>query len=294
MRGSTSHPRIVKILITHGELMSSSIDDGHPSFLFLESVDRYRLVSSRAVVAINNASVLVRAIPATNHGSRRRVADSRSVLVVVTQEATQPLTTLYSFVATRAGIAASLAHPGGNVAGATIEAAGNLWLGFNCFMRWCRMGVTIPVGPKLDYPIDDAEQRRVFVALTQRHADGLMVSDDFENFASGKVIVELAEKNRLPAIYPSRLFVEAGRLMFYGADVSALGQRVAAIVGQIPKGMKPAEIPIFSSSQNTWVMAFSPISATPKRMNMMPNAQFAPGSILSRRFRSSLPAYFKS
>ena len=76
-----------------------------------------------------------------------------------------------------------------------------------------------------------------------------MVSDDFENFANRKVIVELAEKNRLPAIYPSRLFVEAGGLMSYGADVPALGQRVAAIVGQILKGMKPSEIPIFEPTK---------------------------------------------
>jgi putative tryptophan/tyrosine transport system substrate-binding protein len=40
------------------------------------------------------------------------------------------------------------------------------------------------------------------------------------------------------------LFVEAGGLMSYGMDVPALGQRVAAIVGQILKGMKPSEIPI--------------------------------------------------
>ena len=174
-----------------------------------------------------------------------------------------------------AGIAASLAHPGGNVTGATIEAAGNLWpkrlqlfhemvpqairLGYLIRREEAlgrqgedipqKMGVTIHVGPKLDYPIDDAEYRRVFVALTQDHADGLMVSDDFENFANRKVIVELAEKNRLPAIYPSRLFVEAGGLMSYGADVPALGQRVAAIVGQILNGMKPAEIPIFEPTK---------------------------------------------
>jgi putative tryptophan/tyrosine transport system substrate-binding protein len=178
------------------------------------------------------------------------------------------------------GIAASLAHPGSNVTGATIEAAGELWpkrlqlfhemvpqairLG-NLHRRANRdewealgrpgediprkMGITIPVGPPLDFPIDDAEYRRVFVALMQDHADGFMVSDDFENYANCKVIVELAEKNRLPAIYPSRLFVEAGGLMSYGVDLPALGQRVAAIVGQILKGMKPAEIPIFQPTK---------------------------------------------
>ena len=40
-----------------------------------------------------------------------------------------------------------------------------------------------------------------------------------------KLIVELAEKHRLPAIYPFKLFVEAGGLMSYGIDFSAIGQQ---------------------------------------------------------------------
>jgi hypothetical protein len=68
--------------------------------------------------------------------------------------------------------------------------------------------------------MNEAECRRVFVALAQDHADRFMVHDDAENFANHKVIVELAEKNRLPAIYPARIFVDGGGLMSYGMDVS--------------------------------------------------------------------------
>jgi putative ABC transport system substrate-binding protein len=71
------------------------------------------------------------------------------------------------------------------------------------------------------------------------------VSDSPENFAYRRLIVELAEKGRLPTIYPFRQFVEAGGLMAYGIDASDLGHRVADMVDQILKGAKPADIPIF-------------------------------------------------
>ena len=67
--------------------------------------------------------------------------------------------------------------------------------------------------------------------------------------ANLKLIVELAEKSRLPAIYPFKMFVEAGGLMSYGIDVPALGRRVADMVGQILKGAKPGEIPIFQPTK---------------------------------------------
>jgi len=88
----------------------------------------------------------------------------------------------------------------------------------------------------------------VFVGLTQDHADGFMVHEDAENFANHKLIIELAEKNRLPAIYPA-IFVDAGGLMSYGMDARACGQRVADIVDQILKGQKPSDIPVFQPTR---------------------------------------------
>jgi putative ABC transport system substrate-binding protein len=59
------------------------------------------------------------------------------------------------------------------------------------------------------------------------------------------MIIELAEKGRLPTIYPNRQFVEAGGLMSYGIDMSDVGRRVADLADKILKGAKPADIPIF-------------------------------------------------
>ena len=59
-----------------------------------------------------------------------------------------------------------------------------------------------------------------------------------------KVIAELAAKNRLPAIYPRRDYVESGGLMSYGADRAESFRRVAVFVDKILKGTKPADIPV--------------------------------------------------
>ena len=105
------------------------------------------------------------------------------------------------------------------------------------------------VGPPFNHPADEAEYRRVFAALSQDRAEAVMVNDEEENIANLKLIVELAEKNRLPAIYPIKLFVEAGGLMSYGTDVPAFARRVADMADQILKGAKPGDIPIFQPTK---------------------------------------------
>jgi putative tryptophan/tyrosine transport system substrate-binding protein len=56
--------------------------------------------------------------------------------------------------------------------------------------------------------------------------------------------VELAAKSRLPAIYPSSQFVEAGGLISYAADLADLYRRAATYVHKILKGANPAELPV--------------------------------------------------
>jgi putative ABC transport system substrate-binding protein len=100
------------------------------------------------------------------------------------------------------------------------------------------------VGPPLNEPADEAEYRRVFAATVQDGAAGITVDDEEINVAHLKLIVELAEQSRLPAIYPFKMFVLAGGLMSYGIDIPAMGHGIADIVGQILKGAKPSDIPI--------------------------------------------------
>ena len=57
-------------------------------------------------------------------------------------------------------------------------------------------------------------------------------------------IVEFAAKNRLPAIYPSSEFIDAGGLMYYGVSISDLYRRAATYVDKILKGTKAAALPV--------------------------------------------------
>jgi len=56
--------------------------------------------------------------------------------------------------------------------------------------------------------------------------------------------VELAAKNRLPAIYSRADFVESGGLMSYGADQEEPYRRIAVMVDKILKGAQPADLPV--------------------------------------------------
>jgi ABC-type uncharacterized transport system substrate-binding protein len=63
-------------------------------------------------------------------------------------------------------------------------------------------------------------------------------------FSQRPQIVDLAVKSRLPAIYPQTEYMEAGGLMYYGANTPDLFRRAATYVDKILKGAKPAQIPV--------------------------------------------------
>ena len=90
---------------------------------------------------------------------------------------------------------------------------------------------------------DDFE--RVFAALNKQRPDGLYVHPSGPLMrVNEKQIAALALKSRLPSIYGSREVVEAGGLMYYGADIAESYRRVAYYVDRILKGAKPADLPV--------------------------------------------------
>ena len=59
-----------------------------------------------------------------------------------------------------------------------------------------------------------------------------------------ELIIALAARHRLPAVYPARYFVTAGGLISYGPDVIDQYRRAAGYVDRILKGEKPADLPV--------------------------------------------------
>ena len=83
-----------------------------------------------------------------------------------------------------------------------------------------------------------------FDAATAQRIDALAVGNDSVFIASRLRVVELAAKHRLPAIYATREFVDAGGLLSYGAHYPDLYRRAASYVDKIFKGAKPGELPV--------------------------------------------------
>jgi len=83
-----------------------------------------------------------------------------------------------------------------------------------------------------------------FKEATKARSGALAVTQNALAVSHQKQIVDLATKNRLPAIYYRRDFVETGGLMSYGADRDESFRRAASMVDKILRGKKPADIPV--------------------------------------------------
>jgi putative ABC transport system substrate-binding protein len=83
-----------------------------------------------------------------------------------------------------------------------------------------------------------------FREATKRRADAILVPAMPIIVSQRAQIADLAVKNRLPAMYGQPEYVEAGGLMFYGANITELFRRAATFVDKILKGAKPADIPV--------------------------------------------------
>ena len=81
--------------------------------------------------------------------------------------------------------------------------------------------------------------------MTKERAEALVVFPGQPTlFANRKQVVEIAAKNRLPAMYPLADYVNAGGLMSYGVINLDLFRRAATYVDKILKGAKPADLPV--------------------------------------------------
>ena len=180
----------------------------------------------------------------------------------------------------QAGFATSLARPGGNITGVTVFAGVEIW-----GKRLQILKEAVPAASKAAYlttrvslaaegqQLREAGQRlqisvielpleevtstaiqRAFTEIAQQQSDALIVNSNSLLFPYRQLIVELAEKSRLPALYPWREYVEEGGLMAYASDNRELWRRMADDVHQILNGAKPGDIPIFQPTKFEFVI----------------------------------------
>ena len=175
----------------------------------------------------------------------------------------------------QAGFATSLARPGGNITGVTgyyLEIWGKrleilkealpsaskvaflairgAWEGADGErLREASRRLEISVVGMPVQELTPSEYRRAFADIAPERPDAIIVSSIGDLVPYRQLIVELADRSRLPAIYPWRDYVEVGGLMAYGGDLAELGRRMADDVHEILNGAKPGDIPIYQSSR---------------------------------------------
>ena len=165
----------------------------------------------------------------------------------------------------QAGLAKSLAHPGGTVTGLTAQVdnqliAKRLQLLKEAVPHVTRVGyltTTLPVPPEVEagarslsvtlMPVAVAAPEgldQAFIAMRQKRAEAVTLGQGwFFQGHSGR-LAELALRERLATMYRDRVFTERGALMSYGIDWFDLFRRAPAYVDKILKETRPGDVPV--------------------------------------------------
>ena len=175
------------------------------------------------------------------------------------------------------GLITSLARPGGNLTGVSVEAGPEI-----IAKRLQIMKEAIPSAAKVTYllsnsrpgsgdsfsyrreaaaqlgivltesflsQVDAAQLRRSFAEMTEQRIEAMLLDGSGSFLAFRAVLVELAATSRIPVVYPYRDYVEQGGLMAFAPDLGELAERMAADVHQILNGVRPGDIPFFLPSK---------------------------------------------
>jgi putative tryptophan/tyrosine transport system substrate-binding protein len=186
-------------------------------------------------------------------------------------QATRTVPTVFTNVAdpVGAGYVDSLARPGGNATGFTVfeYAMGGKWLELlkeiaphvtraavvrdsTIAAGPAEFGAIQAVAPSLGVELrpvdirDASEMERAIAMFAGSPNGGLIVTGSAAATIHRQLIVALAARHQLPAVYYTRYFVTGGGLISYGPDYVDQYRRAAAYVDRILKGEKPADLPV--------------------------------------------------
>jgi putative ABC transport system substrate-binding protein len=174
----------------------------------------------------------------------------------------------------KTGIAESLAHPGGNFTGVSIDAGPSIhgkriallreiiptlsklgclalqlsWNGpvSGPAIRAAAETAGLPLAVALvEFGASEADYRAAVESIARDGANAVMVVDSPELFQNGTLVAKLVGDAKLPAIFFHPEAVEAGGLMAYSFDLIELYKRAANTIDAILRGAKPGDIPIY-------------------------------------------------
>jgi putative tryptophan/tyrosine transport system substrate-binding protein len=180
-----------------------------------------------------------------------------------------PIVFLGVFDPIGSGFAANLARPGSNLTGIMLYEQGiaGKWLAMLKEIAPRLAHVALVAGPKTtayDYfvrnaeaaesslgieivptPVADAADiERGIEACSRMPNGGLLLPTDGTTIVHRDLVIALAARHNLPAVYALRLFVTAGGLMSYGTDMGEAFQQAASLVDRILRGAKPIDLPV--------------------------------------------------
>lgn len=175
------------------------------------------------------------------------------------------------------GLARSLARPGGNITGVSVDAGPSIhgkriallremfpamsklafltlrigWEGIQgqavrTIAETAGVGL---IGLPLEFPASEADYRSAVAMASREGADAIMLGDNPDAMRNRELIPQLIGAAKLPAIYPFFELVEAGGLMAYAFDLAELNKRVANNIDAILRGANPADIPFYQATK---------------------------------------------
>jgi putative ABC transport system substrate-binding protein len=256
---------------------------GSPTWIFYEELGRLGFVEGQNLVVerysaegrTDQYSELARDVVRSNPDL---IFTDQNGLVLALKAATTTIPIVgYTSDPVANGIVSSLARPGGNITGVSVNAGPEISGKYVQLLREAIPGVSTVgylgwrgmweqaegaalqeaarrvqislIGPPLDYPLDAAEYRRVIAAMAQAGAQALIVGRTPSTYENLRLIFELAEAGRLPAIFPYPEAGKLGGLLSYGPDVVEGVRHWANQIAQILRGTNPGDIPFYQPTK---------------------------------------------